>query len=167
MRQDSITKIYTGLDSKELATLAFSYLTDENELEFRRVAAAVPIKSYQCPDMEYQDFLDGFIKMAALWAIEHWYIYSRSLEALVAMHMAAGNQSKEESMIEVHRVWESRLLALESALSVVCEENGISPDAVRRLARTTAFTSGYAGLMPDDIYRAEFQVKMAQLLAER
>lgn len=164
MNQNRVTKMYDGLTNKERAALAFHYLTDANELELKRVEASVPVKLYRCPDLDYLDWLDSFFNMAALWAIEHWQMYSRSLTALVALHINCDNLEKEKSIIEVHAIWESRLLALDCALLVVCDEHGIDPNRVRRLAGTKAFSPMSARTKPDADYQADMQVCLARLL---
>lgn len=42
-------------------------------------------------------------------------------------------------MIKAINRWESRLLALDCALADVCEEHGISPDDMRRLAEAEVY----------------------------
>src|SRR5574338_509983 len=168
MKQDRIAKLYERLTNKERAALAFRYMTDINELELERVAAAVPMKTYQCPDMEYQRWLDGFACMAALWAIEHWQTFSRKLAALGAMHImiARKEPEKAQAMIEAHEKWESRLLALDRALLAICEEHGLDPDAVRRMAGADPFTPLYA-LEPDAEYQETMQASLSRLLERR
>lgn len=165
MKQDRIAKLYEGLTNKERAALAFRYMTDTNELELERVAAAVPMKTYECPDMEYQRWLNGFGDMAALWAIEHWQTYSRKLAALWALHLMIARKEldKVQAMMEAHEKWESHLLALDRALVAICEEHGIDPDAVRRMAGADPFDPLYA-LEPDVEYQATMQANLSRLL---
>ena len=165
MKQDRIAKLYEGLTNKERAALAFHYMTDTNELELERVAAAVPMKLYECPDMEYQRWLNGFADMAALWAIEHWQTYSRRLAALGALHLMIARKElgKVQAMMDAHEKWESHLLALDRALLTICEEHGIDPDAVRRMAGADPFDPVYA-LEPDAEYQATMQANLSRLL---
>lgn len=167
MKESRINKMYEKLTNKERAVLAFRYLSDANELELKRVEGSVPIKTYDCPDVEYQFWFDGFFNMAALWSIEHWKVYSRSLTALVALHLMDNQLDKVKSMLDAHAIWESRLLALDCALLSVCEEHGIDPDAVRRLAGTEVFSPMSADLKPDAEYQVAMRANMARLLGER
>ena len=165
MKQDRIANLYEGLTNKELAALAFCYMTDTNELELERVAAAVPMKIYKCPDIEYQRWLNGFAAMAALWAIEYWQNYSRFLAALVALHLMIASKAwdRMQAMMDVPVKWESHLLALDRALLVICEEHGIDPDAVRRMAGADPFDTVYA-LEPNAEYQATMQANLSLLL---
>lgn len=161
---DNITKLYGSLTSQELALLAFHHLTDVNEIELGRIASAVPFKTYRCRDLEYQDRLDGLFNMAALFSIEHWRIYARSLEALVASHFMAGDSEKERQMFEVQEIWQSRLLALDTALKDVCKEQGIDEESVRRLTGADKFKATMPKLNPDEEYEKEMKVCLARLL---
>ncbi len=172
MKQDRIAKLYEGLTNKERAALAFRYMTDTNELELERVASAVPMKIYKCRDMEYQGWLNGFADMAALWAIEHWQTYSRMLAALVALHLTIAckkldhkelDKDEIQAMMDAHKKWESHLLALDRALLAICEEHGIDPDAVRRMAGADPFDPVYA-LEPDAEYQSTMQANLSRLL---
>lgn len=161
---DTITKLYSGMTNKERAALAFRYLTDVNELELERVSGAVPFKTYRCRDLEYQDRLDGLFNMAALYSIEYWRIYSRSLEALVASHVMANDSVKEQQMLEVQGIWQSRLMALNCAMLAVCTEHGIEPDSVRQLAEVETFVPMSGSVKPDTNYRMDMQENFGRLL---
>lgn len=166
MKQDRISKMYEGLSSKELAVLSFHCMTDMNELERERVAGAVPVKAYICPDLIYRRWLDGLCNMASLYAIEYWHLYSRSLEATVAMHVMeeANLMDKAKSAFEASTIWKSRLLALDCALLIVSEEYGIDPDAVRSMAGSKHIIPMRADIKPDAAHQAELQKNMEGLL---
>lgn len=165
MKRDRIAKLYEGLTNKERAVLAFHYMTDINELELERVAAAVPMKTYECSDMEYRQWLNSLADMAALWAIEHWKTYSSKLAALGALHlMIARNELDEvQAMMDAHEKWESHLLALDCALLAICEEHGVDPAAVRRMAGANPFDP-VSALEPDAEYQATMQTNLSRLL---
>lgn len=162
---DRIAKLYEGLTNKERAALAFRYLIDTNELELERVSAAVPMKTYKCPDMEYRLWLGSFFDMAAMWAIEHWQTVSRMLNALVTLHVmiACKELDKVPPMLDAVEKWESNLLALDRALLAICEEHGIDPDAVRRLAGAVPFEPVRA-LEPNAEYQATMQTNLSRTL---
>jgi hypothetical protein len=77
----------------------------------------------------------------------------------------AADSEKERRMFEVQETWQSKLLALDSALKDVCEENGISKEAVRRLAGGDRFTPVRLGLCPDEVYEKEMKVFLTRLLS--
>ncbi len=166
MRQDRISKMYEGLSNKELAILSFQYMTDMNELESERVAGAVPVKSYICRDVEYRRWLDGLFNMSAQFAIEHWRTNYRNLASTMSLRFAfeANDIDKVISMLEVHSICETRLLALDHALEAVCNEHGIDANSVRRLAGVEPFAPMCANLKPNQEYQAEMQINLARLL---
>jgi hypothetical protein len=55
------------------------------------------------------------------------------------------------------------LLALDRALLTICEEHGIDPDAVRRMAGADPFNPVYT-LEPDAEYQATMQANLSRLL---
>lgn len=164
---DRLTRAYRGLTADQLAALAFHYMTGANDLEFKRVADAVPLKDYRCPDVSYQARLDGFTRFAAYWAVEHWRLRTRKAEslggALAALHR--GNDEQADAMIEAHEQAETYLLALDAALLAICADNSIDPADVRRIAGTEAFKPMREGMTPDGDMQAAMQSAFAQLLA--
>lgn len=165
-QQDRIAKAYRGLTADQLAVLAFHYMTDANELEFSRVADAVPLKDYRCPDVSYQARLDGFTRLAVYWAIEHWRLRSRKAESLGGALAAFryGDDEKADAMIEAHEQAENYLLALDAALLAICAEPGIDPEDVRRMAGTYPYKPMRADRAPDAEYQADMQANLARLL---
>jgi hypothetical protein len=166
-QQDRIAKAYRGLTADQLAALAFHYMTGANDLEFKRVADAVPLKDYRCPDVAYQARLDGFTRFAAYWAIEHWRLRTRKAEMLGAALAALrrGNDEQADAMIEAHEQAESCLLALDAALLTICTDNSIDAGDVRRIAGTEAFKPRREGVAPDGEMQAAMQKAFAELLA--
>lgn len=162
---DRLTRAYRGLTADQLAALAFHYMTGANDLEFKRVADAVPLKDYRCPDVAYQARLDGFTRFAAYWAIEHWRLRTRKAEslggALAALHR--GNDEQADAMIEAHEQAETYLLALDAALLTICTDNHIDPADVRKMAGTEPFKPMREGTTPDDDYLAAMRAGFARL----
>jgi hypothetical protein len=164
MKQDRITKLYGKLTNKERAALAFHHLTNVNEAELERVVATVPRETYECLDMEYRRWLNGFFDMGALWAIEHWRSYSRKLAALGELFLMARKEpDKVQDMWDTHEECESYLLALDRALLTVCEEHGIDPDAVRRMAGADPFVPMFA-MEPSAEHQATMRKNLSRLL---
>lgn len=148
-----LTKAYRGLSADHSAALAFHYISEGNELEFNRLADAVPRKDYTCPDLAYQTRLDGLTRFAAFWAIEYWRLRSRKAELLgasIALHHK-GNHETADEFLEAHEQTEASLLALDTALMMVCHENGLNPSDVRRIAGTEQFKARREATVPDNI----------------
>ena len=166
MKQCRITKLYEGLSNKELAALSFHYMAAANELEIERVSAAVPVKTYDCRDVEYQQWVNSFYSVATYWSIEYWKLQAGKLAAIVSLHitLGRGETEKVETIIEVHEGWESRLLALDRALLLVCDEHGIDPKAVRQIAGAEEFHPISTAIVPNNDYQAYMQANFARIL---
>lgn len=165
---DRLTRAYRGLTADQLAALAFHYMAGANDLEFKRVADAVPLKDYRCPDIAYQARLDGFTRFAAYWAIEHWRLRTRKAEMLGAALAAirrGEDFEKTDDLLYAHEQAESYLLALDAALLAICADNGIDPADVRRIAGTKAYKPMREDMTADGDMQAAMQSAFAQLLA--
>lgn len=166
---DRITRAYRGLTADQLAALAFHYMTGANDLEFKRVADAVPLKDYRCPDVSYQARLDGFTRFAAYWAIEHWRLRTRKAEMLGAALAAirrGEDFEKTDDLLHAHEQAESYLLALDAAaLLAICTDNGIDPADVRRIAGAEPFKPMREGLTADGDMQTAMESAFARLLA--
>ncbi len=166
---DRLTRAYRGLTADQLAALAFHYMTGANDLEFKRVADAVPLKDYRCPDVAYQARLDGFTRFAAYWAIEHWRLRTRKAEMLGAALAAirrGEDFEKTDDLLYAHEQAESCLLALDAALLTICTDNHIDPADVRKMAGTEPFKPMRDGMTADGEMQGAMQSAFAQLLAE-
>jgi hypothetical protein len=167
-QQDRIAKAYRGLTADQLAALAFHYMTDANEIEFKRVASAVPFKDYRCPDVDYQGKLDNLSWLAAHWAIEYWRLRCRKSEklggALAALHRG-GDDERADDLLDAHEQAEQCLLALDAALDVICQGKGIDPADVRRMAGAEPFKARREDTEPDTEIQAQMETAFAQLLA--
>jgi hypothetical protein len=164
-----LTKAYKGLTVDQLATLAFHYMTDANELEFERVASSVQRKTYTFPDVEYQARLDAFSHFSACWAIEHWRLRCRKAELLGGALAASrrGDSEKADALIDAHEHAEKSLLALDDVLAEICKESGISPDDVRKMAGTTVFVPMRENTVPDADMAAILQAGFIKLLGRK
>lgn len=167
-QQDRIAKAYRGLTADQLAALAFHYMTDANDLEFKRVADAVPLKEYhyRAPDESYQAKLDGVAWFAAHWAIDYWRLRCHKAEMLGAALAAirrGGDSERSDALLDEHHEAVKGLLALDAALDAVCQSKGIDPADVRKRARAEPFKR--EGMTPDGDLLAAMQSAFAQLLA--
>ena len=164
---DRLTKAYKGLNADQLAALAFHYATNANELEFERVASAVPLKDYRCPDVTYQAKLDSLTWLAVHWAIEHWRLRCRKAETLGGALAAIrrGNDEMADELIDAHEQAEKYLLALDAALAAICNEKGIDTADVRKTAGAEPFKPMRESMSPDAEIQAAMQSAFAELLA--
>lgn len=148
---DRLTKAYKGLNADQLAALAFHYMTDVNDLELKRIADAVPLKDYRCPDVAYQARLDSITRFAACWGIEHWRMRCHKAEVLGAVlaTLRRGDNEKADSLLEAHEQAEKYLLALDAVLVSVCADMKVDPADVRKMAGAQPFAPRREGMKPD------------------
>lgn len=169
MKKDRITKAYEGLNNKELATIAFHYLANINQVEMGRVGDAVASKTYKCKDAEFMRFYEGIFDMASLWSIEHWKAYARMLEVRVELLIELKGNSKDEVMplVEEFGRMEACLLAVDAAMLAVCEEHSIDADGVQRMAGDTVTTATSEGMVADADHQAEMHMNFGRLLVSK
>ena len=133
MKRDPIAKMYDKLTTKQQAALAFNHLMTGNQIETERVISAVPMKSYRCKDLDFQDQFESYRVMALLWAVEYWQLYAQQLEALVRLNL----HTRRKDWIKADQAHEqlehigSYLSAIDRALQSVCEAQGLDVGAVK------------------------------------
>lgn len=170
MKQDQITAAYKGLNADQMAALAFHYLSEENNLEFKRLGDAVPLSDYRYrgPDEAYQARLDGVRRFAEGWATEYWRLRCYKAEMLGATLAAVRrgvDDEKADALLDAHGQAESYLLALDVAMTEVCDDHGIDPADVRRMSGAEAFKPRREGTTPDADYLAAMRAGLAKLAA--
>jgi hypothetical protein len=165
MKQDRVAKMYEGLNSKEQALLAFNYLTENNELEIKRIGDAVPTHKYVCKDAEFMSWFDKIFNFAAYWSTEHWKAYAYLMETRFNIQVALNKKNHDEvkRLLDVFGKMEARLLAVDAAMLAVCEDHDIDADGFRRMAGCDTFSND--GLEPDADYLAELLTNFGRLLA--
>ena len=136
MKRDPIAKMYDKLTTKQQAALAFNHLMTGNQIETERVISAVPMKSYRCKDLDFQDQFESYRVMALLWAVEYWQLYAQQLEALVRLNLHTRRKDwiKADLAHEQHEHIGSCLSAIDRALQGVCEAQGLDSASVRLMA---------------------------------
>ena len=166
MKQDCITKMYAHLSGQEQARLSFQYAMEGNELEMARVFASVRRKDYSCPDVEYQLCVDGLTRFASAWAIEHWQTYCAKQTCLIQMRVLLdqGPIEQAKEMIDLHRFWESRLLAQDQVLQSICDEFSFSPDSVRRFAGAVPYMAQDSTVAVNSEYQVQSYERYAKML---
>jgi hypothetical protein len=136
MKRDPIAKMYDKLTTKQQAALAFNHLITGNQIETERVISAVPIKSYRCRDLDFQDQFESYRVMALLWTVEYWQLYAQQLEALVRLNLYTRRKdwNKADQAHEQFDYTGSCLSAIDRALQSVCEAQGLDTEAVKLMA---------------------------------
>ena len=136
MKRDPIAKMYDKLTTKQQAALAFNQLISGNQVETERVIDAVPIRTYRCKDLDFQDQFEGYKMMALLWALEYWQLYAQRMEALVRLNLYIRRRDwiKADLAHEQLEHLGSCLSAIDRALEVICEARCLDAGAIREMA---------------------------------
>lgn len=150
MRDDAITKMYAGLTDKERAALAFDYLMRADDVERKRIEAAMPEQYFIGLPLEYRRWTLNLQSLAMLYAIEYWRHVALAQMAMYGastMLSDTDDPAQWKPMIKHFEEAEVKLLSLEAAFDDVCVEHGINPAAIRKLAGERHYT--VIGIPPD------------------
>ena len=164
MKRDPIAKMYDKLTTKQQAALAFNHLMTGNQIETERVISAVPMKSYRCKDLDFQDQFESYRVMALLWSVEYWQLYAQQLEALVRLNL----HTRHKDWIKADQAHEqlehigSYLSAIDRALQSVCEAQGLDPEAVRLMAGCRPSMA----FAPDLAYESEVREQLDRVISQ-
>jgi hypothetical protein len=163
MKRDPIAKMYDKLTTKQQAALAFNHLMTGNQIETERVISAVPMKSYRCKDLDFQDQFESYRVMALLWAVEYWQLYAQQLEALVRLNL----HTRRKDWIKADQAHEqlehigSCLSAIDRALQAVCEAQGLDSEAVKLMAGCRPL----AATVPNAEHQADVQEHLSGIVS--
>ena len=164
MKRDPIAKMYDKLTTKQQAALAFNHLMTGNQIETERVISAVPMKSYRCKDLDFQDQFESYRVMALLWSVEYWQLYAQQLEALVRLNL----HTRRKDWIKADQAHEqlehigSYLSAIDRALQSVCEAQGLDAGAVKLMAGCRPSMA----FAPDLAYQSEVREQLERVISQ-
>ena len=138
IRADRVTKAYANMMPEELAAIAFQYLADTNEKELDTVRRAVPWKSYKALDYDFRTRYDSQFHMASFFALEYWKATAMWFAAIAqsAEHLRENNADNSGLALDAAASYRVRLVSLAQAMETVCDELGIEPAAVWKIAGT-------------------------------
>ncbi|WAW09757.1 hypothetical protein NB640_11090 [Oxalobacter vibrioformis] len=174
MKTDRISKLYDGLNSEELAVLRFNSYIDASELEEKRIIDAIPRFTFEKPitDPAYWRHLTAISAFAAAWGISYWKLMAgRYIANTTLLFDGVSDEQFNEAFSNIG-VAESRLLALENVLVILCDKYGIKADTVRIAAGGVPTSSldpkeiFMLDIKPDLEYQEEMQSAFEQLLSE-
>jgi hypothetical protein len=167
--QNRINKTYNELNADQMAALGFHYLSKGNKLEFKRLAAAVPQKSYRGPDETYQARLDGLYLLTMSWSNVHWRLRHDLAQTLVAIQEALRKKSDDEEidyLIGLNHQTAGCLLGLDAALSEICRSKGVDPADIWRMADSDPYKSNLEFIKPDLEMQAAMHAAFTRLMDE-
>lgn len=163
MKTKNFEKLYPALSNKERAILAFNFYTEKNDLEIRRVESSVSRKTYTCPDIEYQDWLDGMFHLSLLWGLHHWRLSSQLMSYLNIMGRHDDNLKAYQVRETAAKIFliQAQLLALDKALLSLCEQHHFEAEAIFKMAMATPFEPINLDVLPDNKFYEEMSVNLS------
>lgn len=136
IRVDRVTKAYANMKPEELAAIAFQFLADTNEKELDSVRGAVPWKSYKALDYDFRTRYDNLFHMASFFAIEYWKSQAMLLAAIAQAkeNIADNDFEASDKALDAVASYRIRLVSLSRAGEIVCQELGIDPATLWKIA---------------------------------
>lgn len=185
MKNATITKLYAGLTDKELAALAFDYMMQDNEIEMKRIQAAMPEQYFVGSPPEFRRTFHGFLHISMLYAIEYWRqvamanIYLAGLSAMSKQTIEATKHLSDEEIVNSteYQEWEATLkmfetheimlLSMEVAIDELSADHGLNPQSLRGMAGEKCYTIiGTRPDKPDREPNAAIAAKFRKMWAE-
>jgi hypothetical protein len=137
MNINKVNKLYSHLNSRELAVLAFNAISTQDEPELDRILLAVPERSYTGTDLNYIMTLNSFMHVTHAWGLLYWQYQYASLAVRAGLYITSADDSMDDlaarEALESIKRRKALLLALDEALLCWCGEHRIDPAAVRRI----------------------------------
>lgn len=186
MKDDTVTRMYAGLNDRERAMLAFDYLMQGDMVEIGRITSSMPLQHFVGISLEYRRHSHGLQIVASLYSIEYWRnvalanIYLVGLNAMSHKTVAATKHMTDEEIVHSAewQAWEellerftkhqTMLLSLEASVDELCADRGINPEAIRKLAGEQHFeivqTPSKPDLQPDTLMVEELNRLWAEIL---
>lgn len=167
MKDDSITKMYAGLTDQERGKLGFTYLTQGNTLEQKRIASVMTDQYFVGLPDGYRRMFINLNNLSMTYAIAYWNqvaITLASMGGATAMLHRADDAEQWKPMIECFEAAEARLLGIETAFDDVCQAHGLDRDVMRFSACKQFYTIATPDLMPDDVYMEGMREVFASML---
>lgn len=140
--EKQLDNLYKSMTPKELANIAFSYITDRDETALNRVLENVPRRTYSLPDAEYLRKLERISTTAMYWGMMFW-----KLAAAFGLSNIPGLNNPTE---ENNGNYTQKLKASVIAMKRLCEIYGLSFEAVCRYTGIDTDMGFLNGTRPDE-----------------
>lgn len=143
------------MSNKDKATMALHYIANHQLDACNELFTTVPVVDRKDLDPEFSAPYGTGLFFAVTWGNEYWKTIALRMTALCkyfAEKDKYGEVAQENA--QDHSVFESRLLAIDEALNVVCSMYGIFPGDVRKLASNAIeFEPLDQNVKPDEQYK--------------
>lgn len=123
------------VSNKDKASIALHYAANNQIDACNDLFATVPVVDFKGLDPEFSSPYGTGLFFAGAWGNEYWKTIALRMTALCKYFAEKDKygEAAQEGALD-HSVFESRLLAIDEALNVVCKMYGIFPGDIRKLA---------------------------------
>lgn len=134
-----INKLYSQLPPSVLASLVMNAAVAGDFEEADKIMAAVPRKSYICPDVQYQWRRDVMETGLLALGVEYWHCVSMMLVANASVLTMAHREGVELSQLhhadQTYQKWANYHQALDEVVRRMCQEAGLDEQRIRTWLR--------------------------------
>jgi len=130
-----VGKLYDQMPPAVLASLVINAAVAGEVEEVNRITAAVPRKTYTCPDVQYQWRREAIETGLLALGVEYWHCVSMMLVANATLLAMAHQEDVEFSGLQqadqTYQKWASHHQALDVVLGRMCREAGLDEQRIR------------------------------------
>jgi hypothetical protein len=158
-----VGKLYTQMPPSALASLVMNAAVAGEFAEAEKIIAAVPRKTYTCPDVQYQWRRDAMETGLLALGVEYWHCVSMMMVANAAVF--SHGYDEEASLPEVLAAdtacqrWAAHHRALDATLAALCEYAALDERRIRSWLRIPAARGNQAALT--DVEQAVVEERLA------
>lgn len=156
---DPLTKLYAGLTDQERGKMAYTYLTQGNELEQKRIASVMPEQNFVGLPDGYRRMFINLNNLTMIYAIAYWKQVALC-QAFMGGTMTLIHDDDPEAYLPMKIRFEAAegvLLAIETAFDDVCLEHGLNRDVMRYMAGNQFYQVAHPDLTPDAVCLAGYR----------
>ncbi len=164
---DPLIKLYAELTDQERGKLAYTYLTQGNELELKRIESTMPEQCFVGLPLAYRRMHVDLTHLTLIYAVAYWKQVALC-QAYMSGSMAQIRYDDPEAykpMAQRFEAAERRLLAIEQGFDDVCAEHGLDAAVMRFMAGAQFYTIAMPDLKPDDVCLAGYREIFASTMA--
>ncbi|MFM2004456.1 MAG: hypothetical protein RLZZ09_111 [Pseudomonadota bacterium] len=154
----SLNSIYRQMPPKTLAAMVLNAAVVRDEDTVNRIMAAVPRRTYSCPDIAYQWTRDA-LETALLTLGMEWWRNIAMQQVCTGGVLRAANEEDYDNLLEWdarHAKWRRAGAVIDAVLHTLCAECGLDEPAIRNWLNLPP----KAGMEPepfDDEQREDFE----------
>lgn len=163
---DPLIKLYAGLSDQERGKLAFTYLTQGNALEQKRLASVMPQEHFVGLPDGYRRIFINLNNLTMMYSIAYWQQVARCLvmAAGATANLSDPDPEAYKPVMNRFEAAEAGLLAIEQAFDSICDEHGLDAAVMRVMAGEQFYEIATHDLKPNDACLDGYREVFASML---